>query len=319
MSQFIAVCLIVLGGLLIIGVRLPKFSVKSRTKDLSRRVEQMTTRTRRKKETAGEYAARISGREKENFARRSHNEAKHIFEYIGQSDRYQHTVEFSLLAGLAGLVLGLLLRNVPLAAVLAVGLYFLPLWLSRFTLYRFQRFVSEDLETSLNLITTSYLRSNDILNAVEENLAEIKEPVRSVFTSFVNNLKYVDANAPAQIERMKLRLDNKLFWEWCDVLILCQDNHLLQAALPPIVKKFSALKVQQAANETRMMLPLKNAATMAGLVIGFAPILKLVNEVWYANLMHTAAGQLVFAGSVIAVLVTINKAIKLSEPITYNL
>ena len=319
MAQLIAAILIVFGGLLIIGIRLPKISLKGRTKDLSKRVEQITTRKRRKRETAGEYVARISGREKENFARRSHKEAKHIFEYIGQSDRYQHTVELSLLAGAAGFVLGLLLRNIPLAAVLAVGLYFLPLWLSRFTLYRFQRFVSEDLETSLNLITTSYLRNNDILNAVEENLAEIKEPVRSVFTSFVNNLKYVDANAPAQIERMKLQLDNKLFWEWCDALILCQDNHLLQAALPSIVKKFSVLKVQQAANETRMTQPLKYAATMSGLVVGFAPILKLMNEVWYSNLMHTAAGQLVFAGAVITVLITINKAIKLSEPITYDL
>jgi hypothetical protein len=53
------------------------------------------------------------------------------------------------------------------------------------------------------LITTSYTRSNDILAAVEESLRHIHDPVRSVFAAFCSNLKYVDANAPAQIERMK--------------------------------------------------------------------------------------------------------------------
>lgn len=318
MSIIIAVALIILGGIFLMEPRLPKISIRARTQELSRRIEEMGTRKRSDKETASEYVARVSGKSRESFATRSYHEARDVYEAIGQADRYQRTLVTSLLCGLAGAVVGALLRNALLAVVMAVGLYFLPLWLSRFALYRYQRFVNEELETSLSLITTSYLRSNDILSAVEENLSAIQEPVRSVFTSFCNGLKYIDANAPAQIERMKSQLDNDLFAEWCDVLILCQDNHLLQAALTPVVNKFAILKAQQEANETRMMTPIKYAVMMAALVGGFCPLMKLINETWYQYLMFTPFGQVVLAGAAIAVFMTINKGITLSEPISYN-
>lgn len=318
MNIIAAAALIVLGGLLIIDPKLPKFSVRARTKELSSKIEEMSTRKRSGKETASEYVARINGKSRESFASRSYQEARSVYEATGQAERYQRTLVTSLLCGLGGAIAGLLLRNALLSVVLSVGLYFLPLWLTRFSLYRYQRFVGEELETTLSLITTSYLRSNDILSAVGENLAAIHEPVRSVFTSFCNGLKYVDANAPAQIERMKGQLDNKLFAEWCDVLILCQDNHLLQAALTPVVNKFAILKAQQEANETRMMAPLKYAVMMAAMVAGFCPLMKLINDAWYEYLMFTTFGQAVLAGAAIAVFVTINKGISLSEPISYD-
>lgn len=320
--QIISLVFSLFGSVLILGIRLPKlprFSLKSKTRELSQKIEEYQTRDRRHgKESANEYVARIDGRTKESFIGRSYREAKDVYTAIGQADRYQRTLEISLLSGLAGIGAGLVLGNLLLAAVLAVGFYFLPLWLSRFSLYRYQQFTSEELETSLSLITTSYLRSNDILSAVEENLSAVKEPVQSIFISFCNNLKYVDANAPAQIELMKGKLDNKLFWEWCDILILCQDNHLLQAALPPVVNKFSILKAQQEANETCMTEPLKLAFSMASLVVLFCPLMKLVNEVWYDNLMHTFPGQCVLAGAAITVFITINKGISLCEPISYD-
>ena len=318
MSIIVAVSLIVAGGILIIDPKLPKLSVRARTRELSAKIEQMSTSKRKGKETASEYVARISGKSRENFATRSYQEARSVYEAIGQTDRYQRTLALSLVCGVAGIIVGMLLRNILLAAVLAGGLYFLPLWLARFSLYRYQRFVGEELEVTLSLITTSYLRSNDILSAVEENLTAIQEPVRSVFTSFCNGLKYIDANAPAQIERMKGQLANKIFAEWCDVLILCQDNHLLQAALTPIVNKFTILKAQQEANETRMMTPVKYAVMMAAMVAGFCPLMKLVNETWYQYLMYTPFGQIVLSGAAIAVFITINKGISLSEPISYD-
>lgn len=318
MRDLFVFVLIIIGGLLIMDLPLPKFSLWARTKELSQKIESMSNREPKGKETASEYVARINGKTRETFARKSLREARNVFETIGQADRYQRQLVISLLCGMIGGVLGLMLKNIPLSIVLSVGLYLLPLWLSRFSLFRYQRFVSEELEVALSLITTSYLRSNDILSAVKENLSNIKEPVRSVFTSFCNGLTYIDANAPTQIERMKEQLDNKIFHEWCDILVLCQDNHILQAALPPVVNKFSALKAQQEANETRMTQPLKNAITMAALVVGFCPLMGLLNRVWYDNLMHTFPGQMILAGAVITVFVTINKGISLSEPISYD-
>lgn len=318
MTIIYAAALIIVGGVIIINPQLPRFSIRGKAKELSRKIEQMGTRKRKTKETAVDYVARINGTSKENFASKSYHEARGVFEAIGQEDRYQKTLLLSLFCGVGGIAAGLLLQNILLAVVLAVGFYFLPLWLTRFSLYRYQRFVNEELETALSLITTSYLRTSDLLSSVEENLPAINDPVRAVFVSFTNGLKYIDANAPAQIERMKGMLDNALFAEWCDALILCQENHLLQAALKPVVGKFSALKAQQEANETRMMAPLKYAIMMAAMVVGFCPLMKLINDDWYHYLMFTPFGKLVLSGAAVAVFVTLNKGIELSEPITYN-
>ncbi|MET0018004.1 hypothetical protein [Oscillibacter sp.] len=310
--------LIITGGLLLTNARLPHFSIRGKAKELAAQVEAASQKKKKHKETAREYVERIDGHPHENFARKSYREAKTVYDTIGQSDRYQRALRISLFTGALGAVAGLLLRNLPLAVVLAVGLYFLPLWLSQFTLFRYQRFVSQELETSLSLITTSYNRNNDILAAIEENLNAISEPVRTVFTAFCNGLRYVDANAPAAIERMKGQLDNPQFHEWCDILILCQDNHLLQAALQPVVNKFAILKAQQDANETRMMLPMKYAIGMASLLTGFCPLLRILNQDWYGNLMHTVFGQMSLAFAAITVFVSLNKAISLSRPISYD-
>lgn len=320
MREFLLLALLLLGSLLVMDAHLPRLHRPSGDLLLktAAQLEHVTIHRKKKRESAREYVDRLNGRKRESLATRSYREARMVYETIGQADRYQRTLQLSLFCGALGAVVGLILGNVLLAAVLAVGLYFLPLWLSQFALFRYDKYLSDELETALSLITTSYLRSSDILSAVEENLGHLNEPVRGVFIGFCNGLKYVDANAPAQIEQMKRRLNNAIFRQWCDTLILCQDNHLLQNALPGIVGKFSVLKAQQQSNETRMLLPLKRAFSMSLLVAVVCPGLRMLNLSWYNGLMHTLFGQLSFSAAVIVIFVTLNKAIRLSRPITYD-
>lgn len=250
---------------------------------------------------------------------RSRREARQVYEKTGQSKRYGKTLKLSMLTGAGGALAGLLIfRNPLLALVLAMGGYFLPLWTSQFSQYRYDKFLNEELETALSLITTSYTRGNDILAAVKENLPHINDPVRSVFDAFCANLEYVDPNAPAQIERMKTVIDNKLFWQWCDNLILCQDDHTLRASLLPIVSKFSDLKTQQMENATNMMLPLKKILSMIVFALAPIPSFYILNIEWYNNLVNTMLGQLSLVTMAVCVLVSINKAIRVSKPIEYD-
>lgn len=307
--------LLALGGLILAGVSLPGYGIRARLRGA---VDTLRQRAPRKRETAKDFVARVNGLQKESFMVRSRREAQEVYEQTGQRDRFPKMLKVALLTGAAGALLGLVFRNPLLSIVLAVGCYYVPLWLSQFNLYRYNRFINEELETALSLITTSYTRSNDILAAVEENLGHINEPVRGVFSAFCNNVKYVDANAPAQIERMKGVLDNKLFSQWCDSLILCQEDHTLRAALTPIVAKFSDQKAQQQENETKMMLPLQRAMMMVALTVGFIPLLRLANAEWYANLVSTFLGQLSLVATAVISLMTVNKAIRLSKPIEYD-
>ena len=308
--------LIVIGCCLILGIGIPLPTVRGMIRSSVAKLQQPTVKV--KKERAKDYVRRINGKATESIAVRSRRQALEVFERTGQRERYRKTLQVSLAAAVIGAVIGLALRNIFLAVVLAGGFYFIPLWWTQFSLYRYDQYLNDELETALSLITTSYGRNNDILASVEENLGNIHEPVKGVFTSFVNTLRYVDANAPAQIERMKASLDNPIFRQWCDTLILCQADHTLRDALLPIVSKFSDQKAQQQENATKMMLPLQRAIGMIALTLSIIPLLAISFPEAYTNLISTFFGQISLVVTAVAVLVTINAGIKLSKPIQYN-
>lgn len=308
--------LIALGGFLLAGISIPLPTVRSMIRTGAAKLQQPTKRA--KKERAKDYVRRVNGKATESMAVRSRKQAQEVFERTGQRERYRKTLQVSLAAAVAGVLVGLALHNPLLAIVLAVGFYFIPLWWTQFALYRYDQLLNDELETALSLITTSYSRSNDILSAVSENLENIQDPVKGVFVSFVNALQYVDANAPAQIERMKGTLDNPIFRQWCDSLILCQADHTLRDTLLPIVAKFSDQKAQQEENATKMMLPLQRAVGMILLTLSIIPVFYIAYKEWYLNLVSTFFGQISMVVTAVVVLVTINAAIKLSKPIQYN-
>ncbi len=317
MANTLAITLVLVGGFLISGIRIPRINLFTLFSKAAVAVDSI--RVKKEDETASDYVHRINGTTKQNILVRSLNEMRQVYTTIGQQDRYQSALRTSLLAGLAGWCVGMLLmQNWMLSLVLGVGCYFIPMWMSQFLLYRYQQFVDDELETALSLITTSYIRSNDILGAVSENLEHIKPPVKDIFTGFYRTLTYVDANAPAAIEQMKTKADSNIFAQWCDTLILCQENHLLQAALPGIVAKFSNQKEQREANATTMMLPLQQTTGMICLVVCYIPLMWMFNRDWYDCLVHTTFGQLSVTCMAVAVFVALNKAIQISKPLTYQ-
>ena len=59
---------------------------------------------------------------------------------------------------------------------MACGFLFIPFWYVRLTANHYKKNVSAELETALSIITTAYLRNEDILTAVEENLHYLNPP-----------------------------------------------------------------------------------------------------------------------------------------------
>ncbi len=307
--------LLLAGAFIVLGIHIPKPGIKNKVLAAARRLGQIVPQ---RPESAKEYVAVINGTNRENLFVQSRNEAKSIFQKTGQDKGYKKTLRLSVAAAVLGALVGLIFSNFFLSVVLGIGFYFIPLWMTRFSLYRYNRFLNDELEVALSLITTSYVRNSDIMSSVEENIAHINSPVKEVFVSFVNNVKYVDANVPAQIERMKESVDNKLFYKWCDSLILCQHDHTLRATLLPIVNSFSDLKAQQMENETNMMRPLKQALLMTGLTVSVIPMFRILSPDWYVNLINTVPGKASLVITAVTVLLTINKAIRLSKPIEYD-
>lgn len=315
MVEFFTVGFIILGGILITGVKPPKIQVGLEFRKLASKLDHK----KRDVITAKDYIHRLNGTKKESFTSRSFRDAEDVYMAIGQSEGYQRVLQLALLCALGGFFAGgLILGNWLIGTVLGIGLYFLPLWVSQFSLYRYEQIVSIELETALNLITASYLRTQDFLKAVEENLPHINEPIVGIFSAYCNTLNYIDPNAPAALEQMRGKTQDIIFLQWIDAVILCQENHLLQGALPTIVSKFSDLKAQRESNKTRMMLPLQNAVGMICLVASYFPLMWMVNENWFFNLTQTLVGQISIVCTIIAIFVSLNKAIRISKPLSYG-
>ena len=125
---------------------------------------------------------------------------------------------------------------------MAVGFMMLPFWYVQLTASHFKKDIAAELETALSIVTTAYLRSENILTAVEENLNYLNPPVHQVFKDFVLRVKLIDPDVLEAIKVLRTKIDNEVFREWCDALCDCQHGQAAEARQLPM-RKSSLLSV----------------------------------------------------------------------------
>ena len=208
--------------------------------------------------------------------------------------------------------------NFFLVPVLAAGLMFIPFWYVKLTAGHFKKDVASELETALSIITTAYLRSEDFITAVEENINYLNRPVQGVFQNFLNIVEHIDPDVDAALQNLRGSIDNEVFREWCDAVMACQYDRGLKTTLTPIVSKLSDMRIVNGELENLVFGPRKEFITMAALVVLNIPLLKFINADWYDALMHTVPGQIVLAVCAGAIFVSFAFVVKLTQPIEYR-
>ena len=114
---------------------------------------------------------------KTGILQREIHEVQDVLEMTGREKRFSIVCAASLILFCAGGSAAILLGNFFLAPVMATGLMFLPFWYIKLTASHYKRDVSAELETALSIITTAYLRTEDIVTAAEENVTYLNPPV----------------------------------------------------------------------------------------------------------------------------------------------
>jgi len=257
-------------------------------------------------------------RKKVSFLRREIMEVQEILKVTGREKRFPMLCAFSLLLFAMGGAIAIMLGNFFLIPVMAIGFMFLPFWYIRLTQSYFKRDIAAELETALSIITTAYLRNEDILTAVEENMNYLNPPVLSVFKGFVSRIKLINPDIIGALQAMKEQIDNAVFREWCDALMACQLDRSLKTTLTPIVSKLSDMRVVNGELENMVFEPRKEFITMVILVIGNIPLLYFLNKDWYHTLMHSALGQIILSICAMAIFISTAFVIKLTQPIEYR-
>lgn len=236
----------------------------------------------------------------------------------GRGSRFSIVCAVSLGLFCLGGSLAILLGNFFLAPVLAVGFLFIPFWYVKLTASHYKRDVSAELETALSVITTAYLRTEDIVTAVEENITYLNPPVSKVFENFLMQIRLVNPDVEAAIRTMREQIENEVFWEWCDAVSDCQRDRSLKTTLTPIVAKLSDMRNINAELEYLIAEPRKEFLIMVIFVIVNIPLMYLLNKDWYDVLMHTMLGQMILSITAAVIFISAGFVVKLTRPIEYR-
>lgn len=273
--------------------------------------------TREKKSIKDEIKA-AQRRQKQGFLKRQIHMAQEVLAMTGRSSRFSLICACSLLLFAIGAAIAIVMGNFFLSPVMAAGFMMLPFWYVQLTASHFKKDIAAELETALSIVTTAYLRSENILTAVEENLHYLNAPVHQVFKDFVLRVKLIDPDVLEAIKVLRTKIDNEVFREWCDALCDCQHDRSLKSTLTPIVSKLSDMRIVNGELEYLVFEPRKEFIIMVIFVIGNVPLMYLLNKSWYDTLMHTPLGQIILAISAALIFVSTACVIKLTKPIEYR-
>lgn len=257
-------------------------------------------------------------RKKKSFIRREIEEVQNILEMTGRKQKFPAICAMSLLLFVLGAIAAILLNNLFLVPILAIGMMFVPFWYIKLTQKHYKNAISGELETALSIVTTAYLRNEDIQTAVAENVGYLNPPVLSVFQEFLTRIKLVNPDISAALQDMKTKIENDVFREWCDALVTCQHDRSLKTTLTPIVAKLSDMRIINGELENLITEPRKEFIIMQILLVGNIPLMYLLNRNWYETLMHTPIGQIILAICATVLFVTTALVIKLTQPIEYR-
>ena len=208
--------------------------------------------------------------------------------------------------------------NPFLIPVLAVAFAMIPFAYLKRTIRIYDTQLKDELETALSIVTTSYIRCENIVTAVEENIGEMKPPVSGIFETFLNEMTVISPDIVGAIYHLREKVRNTVFEEWCDTLILCQSDRTLKDTLMPVVSKLTDIRLVNNSLKTMLSENRREYYVMVLLVIGNIPLLRLINIDWYNALMYSTIGKLVLAVCGVIVMITLLRMLKITRPIEYR-
>lgn len=243
---------------------------------------------------------------------------KDALEQTGKGNQFAVACAASLLLMIVGCVIAIMIDNPFLVPVFAIAFAMIPFIYAKRTVAYYDNHVKEELETALSIITTSYVRTDEIVSAVKENIQYLKPPVKDIFAGFVAENMMISSDVKQSIRHLKEKVNNSIFAEWCETLIACQDDRTLKDTLMPIVTKLTDVRIVN--NEIKGMLSSARIEyyMMAGMVVGNIPLLYFLNKDWFNALMFTTLGKLVLAICGLVIIVTAVLMLRFTKQIEYR-
>ncbi len=190
-----------------------------------------------------------------------------------------------------------------------------PVFAAQISKTAFDKKLSEELETALSVISSSYMRTGSLTEAVRVNLPGLRRPVYEIFSRFLVSATMLSADTVLCIRELQRSCGNPLFKEWCEMLIACCDDFECSASLLPIVERMTEERLVNSELETMISGCRREYYGMVVIMLLNIPLLYIINRDWFRALVGTAAGQTVLVISGCAVLITAAVMMRLTRPV----
>lgn len=263
-------------------------------------------------------ARNLRGHRKKHSLYQKLIQMKTALSVTGKSNQFALVYCASLALFAGGAVFSILINNLFLMPVFSAAFALMPFLYTANVLAYYEKHTKEELETTLSIITTSYIRSDDILAAVRENLGYIRPPMQEVFGAFIGDASAVSSNTKAALFNLRDKIDDEIFREWCDTLIQCQDDRTLKDTLQPVVAKLSDVRIVNSELKTMLSSARNEYWMMAAMVAGNIPLLYFLNRDWFNTLMFSTPGKIVLGICGAVILITALYMMRFTKPVEYR-
>lgn len=269
----------------------------------------------KKHDSLGKKIKLANNPKKDRFLVALLKETKELLEHTNKKDKFLNVCICALVSMLIGIYVSLSINNYFLIPVLSICFLTLPFQYVKLASVEYKKSISKELEVCLSIITTSYIRNENIVEAVRENIHQIKSPIKIIFEEFLLEVEYINSDISKSLLKLKDKIDDDIFDEWIDALVVCQENITLKNNLSVIVSKLSDLRILSAEINNNMYDPIKEYITMVLIVYGNIPLLYFLNKDWYKTLMDSIPGKLVLVYMVLITFISFTEIMKLTKPI----
>lgn len=245
-------------------------------------------------------------------------DARSVILYGGMAGGMRRLFVLSGMCAAMGITIAALLKNIYLVPTLGLGFASVPFIYLKIMGHRIRHALNDELETALSIVTTTYIRCEDIVQAVGENIDYIGQPVKGTFQKFLVNARYINSNIPYLLEKMKDEINNEIFGEWIDVLVTCQNDKNKKHILNDIVGKLSDVRIVSAELDNLMYAPVKEFISLVIMFCLLPVLLYFSYRDWFDILFYTGIGKITFSVCILVLVTSMFGAVNATKPVEYR-
>lgn len=171
----------------------------------------------------------------------------------------------------------------------------------------------DKLQSSMMLLSNSYIVTEDFLKSVQDNIdvLEYAAPFRNLLTY----VSLINGSVTTGLRRMELQVDNQYFSQWVDALVMAQDDRSLKTVAMSVVDAMNDVHQAQMEADTAMFTIWREYFAVLALIFAAPVIFRVLMKNAYMVLVTTFPGQALLVLLLAAVVYSLIQAVKLNRPL----